>query len=134
MLCGRYQARYDTGAWYLLPCSVLLCPVGGLGRAPFSHVFVAATVLGCNSNCCTCACAGQLSWQGCLLGWCWFASDIYYCWYQPWLYFKKSRSNYEQGQRCMVLSWRHQCPTLSSFTGGGVGPCHSFVVLSGHHE
>ena len=91
MLCGRYQARYDTGAWYLLPCSVLLCPVGGLGRAPFSHVFVAATVLGCNSNCCTCACAGQLSWQGCLLGWCWFASDICYCWYQPWLYFKKSR-------------------------------------------
>ena len=68
----------------------LLCPVGGLGRAPFWHVFVPATVLGCNSNFCTSACAGQVSRQGCLLGLCWFTSEICYCWYQPRLYHKKS--------------------------------------------
>ena len=124
MLCGRCQARYDIGAWYLLPGSLrVLCPVGGLGRAPFWHVFVPATVLGCNSNCLhKCMCRTTVSRQGCLLGWCWFTGEICYCWYQPWLYRKKSSRRREQGQRCMVLSWRHCCPTLPSFGGGWSGP------------
>ena len=33
-----------------LLCTCLLCPVGGLGRAPFWHDFVPAKLLRCNSK------------------------------------------------------------------------------------
>ena len=118
MLCRRCQARYDIGAWYLLPGSLrVLCPVGGLGRAPFWHVFVPATLLGCNSNCCTSACAGQqcLGKAACWVG---VGSQVRFVTAGTSHGFTARRAaegessrRREQGQRCMVLSRRHQCPT-----------------------
>ena len=117
MLCRRSQARcMPLGPGICFLALHLLCPIGGMGRAPLWHDLVPATALRCSSkgparhtssswsevgslhqhSCCTRANVARLPVELVLgrgplpaapAG---GTSDICYCWYQPWLYHKKS--------------------------------------------
>ena len=165
MLCRRSQARYmPLGPGICFLALHLLCPVGGMGRAPLWHDLVPATALCCNSkgptrhtssswsevgslhqhSCCTRANVARLPVELVLgrgplpsapAG---GTSDICYCWYQPWLYHKKSSRPRGRaklhGVEPETLSLDSNAPHCWAAVGGGVGPCGSFVVLSGLRE
>ena len=135
-LCGRCQARYDIGAWYLLPGSLRLpCPVGGLGRAPFWHVYVPATVLGCNSNCYTSACAGQqcLGKAACWVG---VGSQVRFVTAGTSHGFtaRGAADGESKGSEAWCWVGDTDVPRCRALVGLGWGPCRGCVVLSGHRE
>ena len=137
----------------------LLCPVGGLERTPCWHVcpchsarlpfqracyehFVWSQVGSLyRSSCCTSASEARLPVRLVLVGAHYqlhllVVQVICYCWYQLWLYRKKSS---RPRGRARLHGVEQETPSLDSnvpdcraLVGGGLGPCGSFVFLSGH--
>ena len=137
MLCWRCQARYMFfGPGVCCLALHLLCPVGGLGRAPFWHVFIPATVLCCNSkeparhrlsglsqvgslhqpSCCTNASVARLPVGLLLVGahsqlHLLVAQVIFVTAGTSHSFTARRSADLEEGKDCMVLSRRHQAST-----------------------
>ena len=116
---------------------VLGCNSKGLARHSLSrHRWAVCIIQSLHTAWVVCT---AVSWQDCLLGWCWSGcATIHNCWWHKWdllLLVPVMALPQEEWQCCTVLSQRHLALTLMPgiagvWWGWGGGPWGSCMVLS----